>query len=174
MARLTPTELADLAERIARGVVGVDDALGSLDPDDEFARTNLVALAAYCVAYRERRVRRARQGPAQARARRLLRDLLSPDERAQLARSRQFVHVAASGNAYRFYPNSGGVSLIVRRGARWFMRGHYCFHEAHEADEPGLPPADQTIGQYLLVRADEGRFLAEANWRASQAWAGRR
>jgi hypothetical protein len=137
---------------------------GSTITDDE--RNDLVALRAYHRHLRDLE----RRKPAQAKARRLLRGLLSREQRRQLARLRYFYAIAPSGHVYRLDPRAGHVERVERHGRRWFAKESYCLHD--DPDENKMPPADVTIAHLLWLLADESAFLATANARRrdDQLW----
>jgi hypothetical protein len=135
----------------------------AITPDEE---ADLLALRVYAHRLRARR----RWGRAQARARRLLRSLLSAEQRGQLRRWRYFLVAAPSGSVYRLNPRCGHVERVERHGRRWFVREAFCLHDA--PDDGQMPPADLSVAHLLLLRADEEAFLATANRnpRNDQLW----
>lgn len=172
--RISWAERLDLARGLASGAIDIDtlNASEDLDQDD---KTYVARLGLSLIRERYEDERRKALGGPQKRALRLLRGLLSDEQVAQLRRSRSFRITLPSGRTYGFSPNSGAVRLLERHGSRWFMVGLYCLHEepldmfAAEG-MPGMvtvdaiPLADRTIAHLLLLLADEGRFLAEANY----------
>lgn len=116
--------------------------------------------------------RRKRSRP-QRKAMKLLRSLLSPDQKRQLRQGKVFVVVAPSGNGYRFCPQSGSVIRVTRHGDRWFRLTSYCLHDDRD-DPDAMPPADLTVTHLLMILADEQEFLATANARdvRDQLWNG--
>ncbi len=121
--------------------------------------------------YRRTLLWRRRSGPQRV-AMRLLRSLLSADQRASLRRSKSFLVIASSGRAYRLWPALGSTELVTRHGTRWYVLLRYCLHD--DRSDPGLamPPADLSVAHLLLLLADEDGFRAEANARHArdQLW----
>jgi hypothetical protein len=103
---------------------------------------------------------KAEQRPAQRKARRLLRSILTADQVSELRRRRCFTVVAASGRHYRLDPACGKVTEVERHGKNFYERRSFCLHPDPEHT---LPPADITVAQMCLLLADEHTFLEEAN-----------
>lgn len=118
---------------------------------------DILALYDYAV----RRMRKSIPDPAQRKARRLLRSLLTPGQRATLSRLGYFYVTAPSGTAYRLDPRRGRAERVDRHKGRYFAKRSYCLHDAQDAGK--MPPADVTIAHMLLLMADESAFLATAN-----------
>jgi hypothetical protein len=164
----TPREMAALAEAWPQDSLipppGHRWADGTgISPEEE---ADLLALRYYLV--RLRRAGRHRAG--QRKARRLLRSLLAPAQRAELRRLRYFYVTTPGGNVYRLDPRNGHAERVERHGGRYFARVSYCLHDADDGDK--MPPADVTIAHLLLLIADEDAFLATANAspRDDQIW----
>lgn len=154
---MTFEEQCDLAKRLALGDVAPDFV--DWDSMSEKEARNIAALAIYeirCIRWKEwRRVR----GPAQRRARSLLRSFLTPAQNRQLMRSRFFLVVGNAGGIYRLVPESGSVARVEKHGSRYYATTRYCLHDPDEE----MPPADVTLGQMLLLLCDEPAFIAQAN-----------
>lgn len=107
------------------------------------------------------RARLARYHQANRRAMRLLRSLLSPEQRLELRRHRRsFTVIGSRGGRYRLWPYAGTTERIAQHGKYAISEVQFCLHEEGERD---LPPADLTIAHLLMLRADEERFLIDAN-----------
>jgi len=140
-------------------------------PDEEEERT-LNALVRYEWRCRMDRRLTELQRPAQRKAMRCLRRFLSGTQRRQLARSRCFDVTAPSGRVYRFWPAEAMVEELERHGKRLYRIASFCIHPDLKH---GLPPADVTLSQLLLLSTDEAEFLATANARnrrSQQLWNG--
>lgn len=108
-----------------------------------------------------RRRRYARYG-ANRRARGLLWQFLSEEQRGQLKRSgRRFIVEGSEGGLYAIYASSGQVEGVSRHGRSYYCDVQYCHHD----EGFKLPGADLALGHLLLLRSDEPAFLAEANGR---------
>ena len=119
-------------------------------------RESLDVLTMYAYALRQRR----RNRPiAQRKAMRLLRTLLSPEQRRTLRSGRYFYVTTWSGVTFRFLPRCGFTERVERHGKRWYSRSHFCLHDDNEE----LPPADIVMAHLLLIISNEGKFLAMAN-----------
>lgn len=129
---------------------------------------DVLALRAYIRRLRERE----RHKPAQRKARRLLRSLLTPRQRAELRRLRYFYATTPGGATYRLDPRRGYAERVERHDRKWFVKRAYCLHD--QCDEGKMPPADVTVAHLLLLLADEPAFLATANEtrRDDQLWNG--
>jgi hypothetical protein len=117
-------------------------------------------------AYEVRRRRRYKP-VAQRKAMKLLRSLLSAEQKRSLRAGRYFYVTTKSGATFRFLPRSGFTERVERHGKHWFMKSHFCLHDAESSDQ--MPPADIVVAHLLLINADEGKFLAMANEHASQS-----
>jgi hypothetical protein len=111
-----------------------------------------------CYFLRERRVK---QRKPQRIAHRLLRSLLTPEQRKHLKNQRYFLIQGSSGGVYRLMPRIGRVERVMKRGKNWYSDWIYCLHDEQDDDE--MPPADLTIAHMLLILADEAEFLEKAN-----------
>lgn len=170
MPRLTPERLMELVYRVADGTIGIDMVYDDLDPQEAL---DLAALVRYEQQSRRIEARRRKQGGPQRRARRLLATLIAPDQAAMLRRRRYFTERGASGAVYEFSPNTGTCRLRLREDRGRKALAVFCYHDDREGDlvlpeldhveVHSMPPADVTIGQLLMIRADEDRFLREAN-----------
>lgn len=164
----TPQELAALAaawpEESLIPPPGHRWADGTEIGPDEWS--DLMMLRAYIRRLRDRK----RWGAAQRKARRLLRHLLTPEQRMQLRRLRYFYATTPEGTTYRLDPRRGYAERVERHGRRWFAKRSYCLHD--EVDDGKMPPADVTTAHLLLLMADEATFLATANEtrRDDQIW----
>ena len=128
----------------------------------------VLALRDYHRGMRERKSEQQRK--AQSRALALLRSILGPDQRAELARRRCLVLSLPSGNSYRFWPRTGQVERVTQHGSHWFIHTRYCVHDAQ--DDGAMPPADRSLAHLLMLLADETEFLATANatYARDQLW----
>ncbi|MFA6046277.1 MAG: hypothetical protein WC718_14935 [Phycisphaerales bacterium] len=126
---------------------------------DERQQRNLLALTVYEARYRQRY--RGSRRMAQRRALRLLRTLLSAEQRRMLASTRYFYAEGSAGGLYRLIPGTAYVHRVDRHGKRRYADTGFCIH----GPEDGSPQADETIGQLLLLTTDEPGFLATANAR---------
>lgn len=168
----TPQELAELAGRLGNNPVvtaATDEfrwADGSAITDAEWS--DVLALHAYLLRVRRRKL----QSGAQRKARRLLRQLLAPSQRASLSRLGHFYVTAPSGSTYRLDPRLGRAERVEKHKGRYFAKRSYCLHDADDGGK--MPPADVTIAHMLLLLADEAAFLATANEspRDDQLWNG--
>lgn len=107
---------------------------------------------------------KAVQRPAQRRAYKLLRSLLTAAQNDQLTRC-GYLHITGTmGGLYRLDPTHGKVYKCLSLGGRYHRVISFCFHDPNYV----MPPADLTIGHMLWLLSDEGAFLAEAN---STVWA---
>lgn len=170
----TPHELAALAQRLADDAIMPDDAAayrwadGTTCDCEEWH--DLMGLVGYIV--RQRRVKRC--GRHQRRAFRLLRSLLSPEQRRTLRTRKDFLVTGSLGGSYRLSPRHGWTERVKRHGSRWFVQASYCFHDDRTNADEAMPNADLAIAHMLLLVADEGEFLARANAtaRGGQLWNG--
>lgn len=117
-------------------------------------------------AYEVRRRRRVRP-IAQRKGMKLLRSLLSDEQRKSLRAGRYFYVSTKSGATFRFLPRSGFTERVARHGKRWFTKSHFCLHDPEGDDQ--MPPADIVIAHLLLILTDEKRFLAMANEHLSES-----
>jgi hypothetical protein len=170
----TPHELAQLAQACHLAQRHVDPGEWVWDDGTTITAqeaTDVTALAAYLTRQSTREARNAR---GQRRGMKLLRRLLSAEQRRQLRNSKDFLVVGSLGGVYRLRPANGRTERVERHGTRWFVRESYCFHDDRIVPEEALPDADLTIAHLLLLVADEGEFLARANasTRRDQLWNG--
>jgi hypothetical protein len=163
----TPEELIPVVNAVLAGGVGdIEDWRwkdGTTATYEEFR--DILALVLYT-----QRTRRCHRFGVQRRAYRLLRSLLSADQRRDLSRLGYFRVTARSGQTYRLDPRRGHAERVERHGSRWFSRKSYCLHDEEDAGK--MPPADVTVGHLLMLVADESVFLATANETArdDQLW----
>lgn len=148
-------QLLDFAEDMARERIhpGMNDLLPKIT-DDEWG----LVFGSYR-SWRDYLRARGRQG--NRRALRLLRSMLTSEQREQLRRDRAFRQMVPSGNAYRLLPSAGITQRIEFHGTRWFGVGGYCLHPDLDLS---IPNADTTIGHLLMLRHDEATFLTKANF----------
>lgn len=108
----------------------------------------------------------------QRKAMRLLRTLLSPEQRRTLRAGRYFYVTTRSGATFRFWPRAGSTDRVARHGTRWYSKSSFCLHDAENDQQ--MPPADLVIAHLLLISADEAKFLEMANEHKnrSQLWNG--
>jgi hypothetical protein len=118
---------------------------------------------------RRRHLERKRlRGPAQRRAHRLLRTLLTETQQRDLTRRREFFVTGSAGGIYRLLPRRGRTERVEKHGTRWYTKASYCLHDLDTVPlEEQMPPADVTIGHLLLLSCDEPAFLATANAKPS-------
>jgi hypothetical protein len=101
--------------------------------------------------------RRAERDAAEARAEHLLALLLTPEQQAEWATHGRFHVTAPSGRVYQLSRGwAGNVAEVDPHTRRRLTR--FCIHPRQS-----LPLADNVAAQLLLLRTDEGRFLATAN-----------
>lgn len=150
------------------------DMPGCFPPDfSDEERRRAVMFACYQLRYGARRGRRPAgtslrdpalvaahaAGSAERHARRLLRSWLPPAAQRHLS-THGYVPVRGSeGGVYRLWPSTGLVEACALRGQRWRAIAAFCYHDVHGT----LPVSDVTLAQYLVLRTDEGQFLATAN-----------
>lgn len=101
---------------------------------------------------------------AQRRAMRLLRSMLSADQKRQLrgGSCKAFRVTGSSGGVFKIYPHAGQGGLVRRvelHGQRWYEVAQHCFHTPRR----DVPPADEAIGFMLLLRANETEFMLRSN-----------
>lgn len=97
---------------------------------------------------------------AQKRAMGLLKEYLTPQQRAQVRNG--FILILPSGGTYRLCPRCGITEQVTRHGKRWFVKTRFCLHEQSLIHEP-MPPADLVLTHFLMLHADEDEFLRLAN-----------
>ncbi|HXJ56432.1 MAG TPA: hypothetical protein VNU68_07180 [Verrucomicrobiae bacterium] len=102
-----------------------------------------------------------RKPPGQRAAMRLLRSLLSPEQRRTLRVSKCFYATSPGGATFRFIPRVGQTARVERHGSRYFRVSTFCLHDEEGTDK--MPPADIALAHMLLIKADEERFFAMAN-----------
>jgi hypothetical protein len=100
------------------------------------------------------------KGP-QRRAMRLLRTLLTAEQRRVLRAGSGFYMTGSLGGRYRLFPACGVAWRVERHGKLEIHSAAYCLHDP----ELELPPADVTVQHLLLLRSDEEAFLRRANIR---------
>lgn len=97
------------------------------------------------------------QNRPEVRARRLLREWLSPDQRAQLDAEGYFdVIGCATGRRYRIH--WGTVGNVMELDAEMNLKNGWCF-----IPEPGLVAGDVMLAQKIALETDEAAVLALAN-----------
>lgn len=114
------------------------------------------------IATLERDIRRRHSGPyraAQRRATGLLRQFLTPAQRAQLTSRGTVTVTGSAGGTYRLYPGIGRTERVVRHGRNYYGTTSICYHETGDA----LPPADRCVAHLLEILADEPAFVASVN-----------
>ena len=105
-----------------------------------------------------------RHRAAQRRAMRLLRSLLTAEQKRQLRQgwSKGFRVTGSNGGIFKIYPHSGSGGQVRRvelHGQRWYEVAQYCLH----TPKRDVPPADEAIGFLLQLRANETEFMLRAN-----------
>lgn len=113
-----------------------------------------------------------RDARAQRRAMKLLRPLLTAEQKKSLRREKSFLACGSKGGMYRLCPGTGSVQGVAWHRSRWFSRVTFCLHDNREGPEAPMPPADVTLTHLLLLKADEELFLHLANARQSDLWNG--
>lgn len=100
---------------------------------------------------------RKEQKRARKRARQLLHQNLTPEQRRELKRKGYFHVWGSKGNVYRI---ASAFPFNVRL-AGWAKdsRIYFCL----EAEDPQVPVEDVMLAQKLLLSTDEGEFLRVAN-----------
>lgn len=154
---MTHEETVGLARRIALQEIGVDEVdWDAMSPED---RQLILVLTIYeCEGIRASE-REARQRGPQRRAYKLLRSFLTAEQLRELHARRYFTVVGSLGGRYRLRPSCGHAARVEKHGSRWFERQRFCLHDPDKV----MPSADVTLGQMLLLLADEPGFLALAN-----------
>lgn len=105
---------------------------------------------------------------ANRRAKRLLRDYLTEEQRRELRRCHYFTASGSAGGEYRFWPETGALFLLERHGKRRYGVVSFCYH-ANEY----LPGADLSLAHLLELSTDEPGFIAKANARwVADHWSG--
>ena len=134
-------------------------------------RQEILAVLRYELRLRLDRARQAETRPARRRAMALLRRFLSPAQSASLDRSGHFTVTTPRGRFFRLSPRHARIEEVQRHGTRCYAVRSFCLHP-----DPlrALPAPDVTLAQVLLLLADEGAFLREANAteRSGQLWNG--
>lgn len=167
----TPAELNQIVNGLVTHEIRPDDVEtiiwsdGSAITDREIR--DVVALFVYAL-----QLRQSKHLKGQRKAMRLLRSLLSAEQRRQLRRSRYFYATTASGVVFRFIPRRGLTERVILHGKRFYAASHFCLHDPEDDDQ--MPPADLTVAHLLLITTDEPRFLEMANEHAvlSHLWNG--
>lgn len=113
-------------------------------------------------SYHRGQVARRDTGP-QHRAMRLLRSLLSPEQRKQLGAWKGFYVTAPSGHQYRLWPHTGNAERVTTHGQRRYKALQFCLHDDPDEEGKRVPPADLSLAHMLWLTADEAGFLAAAN-----------
>lgn len=155
-----PEEMTRAARLLLDNVMA-PDALVDLRWQDGSRITEPEMAQVMGLALYEARVRAARRNPAQRRALRLLRSLLSPEQRRQLRTRGSFRAVGSQGGVYRLSPGTGQVEGLELRGRHFFCFRTFCLHEPAGAE--ALPAADRSIAHLLLLSTDEAGFTQTAN-----------
>lgn len=164
---MTQEEILELAKAIAEDRIAPDDVDWTEISTDQF--NQLLWMVDYVAADNRLKEFEARSRPAQRRAYRLLRTLLTPEQRQQLTQGRNFRVTGSAGRTYRLWPAVHLVEKVEKHGRYWFRKGSFCLHPEPET----VPKADVTIGHLLMLRADEPGFLQLANFTgASMLWDG--
>ena len=158
---MTPEQVAERARAIADGVVAWDMVDWTGWSPIEVRACAEVAL----LLVRQRNYVAAR--PARLRALRLFRSWLTPAELEEYRRRRHVTLTGSAGGRYRLLPVTGSAQRVERHGSREYCRATYCLHPV----EP-VPPADISLGHYLLLKTDEPAFLEEANASERRLWDG--
>lgn len=139
-------------------------------PTPEEAET-LIALVLYEGRCRDRRRRAIAARPARRKAYQLLRQFLTPEQAACLARLGHFYLTTPAGRSYRLRPRDGRIEEVERHGTQMFARRSFCLHPD---EEHAVPSPDVTLAHMLLLLSDEAEFHGEANVteRHTQLWNG--
>lgn len=105
---------------------------------------------------------------ANRRAKRLLREYLTEQQRHELRSCRYFTAVGSAGGRYRFWPETGALFHLEQHGMRWYGVVSFCYHA-----DGYLPGADLSLAHLLELTSDEPAFLAKANARrVANHWSG--
>lgn len=121
---------------------------------------DVIRLVAYIFCYRREREQRMKRSGPRAKAMRLLKRFLTPEQQAQLQRGRSFYVHLPSGRSYRFLPGMGRVEEVSKHQTRYFIQSVFCIHPP---DEDELPPGDIALAQLMHLLADEDDFRNTAN-----------
>lgn len=157
--RLTQERLNEIAILVHEEHWSIDDVWAQLMPGE---RIEMLRLAReHAEAEREREMAILFGEPAK-KAKALLRRLLTPEERRYLVRRHHIKVVGSEGGLYRIW-ETGQVERVEVVGKRWMTRWTFCWHAENRRDR--LPGGDMAVAALLLIRADEDRFLVEANAR---------
>lgn len=149
--------------RLGRGVMMPDQIDDFGFTPQEKIEVNALARAVILAEADEQRAAWKRRAPARRRAMRLLRSFLTPEQRARLRRSRDFLAVGSAGGVYRLAPYRGNTERVTRHGRKWFVFESFCLHDERDGD--AMPHPDLVLAHLLLLTADEPAFLALANAR---------
>lgn len=156
----THDERFGLARAIAQGLLA-PDALDGRRWLDGGLLTKEEQAQVFALAVYEIQVRKSREPEVQAKALRLLRRLLSKDQRRQLRAGRTFNVRGSAGGHFRLCPSTGAVWGLEQHGSRLYGVRFFCLHEP--PGDPPLPPADRTVAHLLMLQTDEEQFVRTAN-----------
>jgi hypothetical protein len=117
----------------------------------------ILVLSRYEMYYRS-----TRKQPAQRKAVKLLRSLLSAEQRKSIRNNGYFHIQVRSGNYYRIHPNMYPTKRVEKHGKRMFALGSYCLHPDLDLH---IPHGDVAVSHMLMLKTDEEEFLKLANYR---------
>jgi hypothetical protein len=155
----TNEEIIECARRFYSAVMMPDDVNDVIWSDGSQITEQEVRTVTGLQAY-DRYRKSLHADKPQRRALRTLRRFLTPEQRKQLRNENRFRVVGSLGGAYRLEPCRGRVFGLERHGKNWYEAASFCMIDCGQGK---VPRADTTIGHLMLLRADEGAFLAEAN-----------
>ena len=156
----TPQEYVTLARQIADGILA-PDYIRPRQWADGSDVTAVDQLEIFALAMHEIRLRQQQRPPAQRRAMRLLRSLLSAEQLQQLRRRKVIRLFGSAGGHYELSPCTGMVRALERHGMHFYSVRSFCLHEPD--GDPILPPADRSVAHLLMLLTDEPAFVATAN-----------
>lgn len=96
---------------------------------------------------------------AVARADALLRERLSPEQRADLARTRSFLVTTPAGRRYRLHEDRTNYQVDLLAPDSEYVLAKYCVQPRDQE----IPRSDSLLAQMLLLQSDEALFLLTAN-----------
>lgn len=155
----THEEIMEAARMVAQQIIAPDNMVDIRWADGDRITERETQTVFAMAMYELRLMRDKAQAPAQRKARRLLRSLLTTDQLRQFRDNHEFIVTGSSGGHYRLHARSGRAWAVEKHGTRWFQVAAFCIYtEGHE-----VPPADNTIAHLLMLTTDEPGFLSIAN-----------
>lgn len=96
---------------------------------------------------------------AVARADALLKEKLSPEQRAEYERTQSFLVVTPAGRRYRLHADRVNFQADLLAPDSEYVLARYCVQPRNSL----VPKSDSLLAQMLLLQADEALFLLTAN-----------